>query len=225
MLEESALLAIHARIRGDQEIVGGEEKTAGAAGWIGDGLARQRPHALHHCPDQRARREILPRPRLGILGIAFQQALVNVALHIGTQRHPLGFVHHVDQPRQLGRVLDLVLCLCENLPEQPRLDPQLAQRRHVMHLQLRPALHLQAWPGVIGGNADLAAVRRPAVLVGHLQEDQVGQLFEIVAIADPIVAQRSTEAPDAGDDGGGGIHEYIPGFYALFYTPRRIGGV
>jgi hypothetical protein len=41
-----------------------------------------------------------------------------------------------------------------------------------------------------------------AVLVRHLEEDQVGELFEIVAIAHAVVAQRVAEAPDFGDDGG-----------------------
>src|SRR3546814_8031314 len=49
-------------------------------------------------------------------------------------------------------------------------------------------------------NADIAIVGRPGVLVRHLQEDEIGELLQVVAIAHAVVAQRGAEAPDPGDD-------------------------
>jgi len=45
---------------------------------------------------------------------AFEQAFVDVALHIGAHGYPLRFINHVDQAIELGRVLNLVLCLGED---------------------------------------------------------------------------------------------------------------
>ena len=108
-----------------------------------------------------------------------------------------------DEPAQLGRVLNLVLRLGENLPEDARLAAQHQQRLDVLHLQLGAAFALQALPVAGSGNADIAAIGWLAIFVGHLQEDQVGQLLQIVAVADPIVAQGGTETPNLGDDGMG----------------------
>ena len=104
-------------VRVGQEVVGGEEEAAGAAGRIGDGLARLGPHAFDHRADQRARREVLSRAGFGVLGVLLQQAFVDVALDVGAHRHPLHLVDHVDQAVELGRVLNLVLRLGENLAE------------------------------------------------------------------------------------------------------------
>jgi hypothetical protein len=52
-------------------------------------------------------------------------------------------------------------------------------------------------------------MRRLAVLMRHLEKQQVGQLFEVVAITDAIVAQRVTEGPDFRDDGRGGHFNFL----------------
>jgi len=52
-------------------------------------------------------------------------------------------------------------------------------------------------------NANIALIRRFRVLVRHLEKDQIGELFEIIAIANPVVLQRVAKIPDPGDDGRG----------------------
>lgn len=135
-----------------------------------------------------ARREVLAGARLGVFGVALKQALVDVAFDVGAQRHPLRFIDHVDQAIELGRILNLVLRLGEDRTEHTRLVAQLAQERHVMHFEIGAPPGLEAGPVVLRGDADLAAVRRLAVLVGHLEEDQIGELFEVVAVTDAVVA-------------------------------------
>jgi len=44
---------------------------------------------------------------------------------------------------------------------------------------------------------------RLAVLIGHLEEEKVGQLLQVVAIAYAIIPQGIAEGPDFGDDGRG----------------------
>ena len=43
---------------------------------------------------------------------------------------------------------------------------------------------------------------RLAVLIGHLEEEEIGELLQVVTIAYTIIAEGITEGPDFGDDGG-----------------------
>jgi hypothetical protein len=187
-----------------EEVVGRQEEAAGAAGRVGDGLQGLGAHALHHGLDERARREVLPGAALGVLGVLLQQALVDVALHIGAQQHPALAVDQVDQLVQLGRVADLVLGLHEDVAQHAGLLAQLVQQLHVVALQLGAALAAQALPVVALGDVRIAVVGRLAVLIGHLQEQQIGELLQVVAVAHAIIAQGVAEVPDFVDDGGGG---------------------
>ena len=46
-------------------------------------------------------------------------------------------------------------------------------------------------------------MRRLAVLIGHLEEEEIGELLQVVAIAYAIIPKGIAEGPDFGDDGGG----------------------
>ena len=159
--------------------MGGEEESARAAGGIGDRSAGRRADALHHGADQRPGREVLARAGLDVLGVPFQQPLVDVALHIRAQHHPVGAVHHGDQAIELRRVGDLVLRFGEDLPEHAPLLAKRAQQIYVVRIEVSPAAARQAPPAAAFGDADVAVVRRLRVFVGHFEEYQVGELFEI----------------------------------------------
>lgn len=88
---------------------------------------RRRRHGL----DERAWREVLAGAGLGVLGVLFADALVDVALGVGVER----------------------------------------------------------------GAGDF---------VDHLEEDEVGELLQVVAVAHAVVAERVVEGPDFGDDAVGG---------------------
>jgi len=161
-----------------------EKEAARAAGGVGDDLARLGPDAVHDRVDDRARREVLPRAALHVLGVALQQPLVGIALHVGGHRRPVFLADQLDDElAQLGRVLDLVLRLLKDQPEHPALQAQLAQRLAVVLLQL-DALHLrrgEVGPAVALGDRLLLA-GEPRALVGHLEEEQEGELLQVVLI-------------------------------------------
>jgi len=50
------------------------------------------------------------------------------------------------------------------------------------------------------GNGNFAVVRRPTIFISHFQEDEIGELFEVITVADAVIAERRAEAPDFGDD-------------------------
>ena len=52
------------------------------------------------------------------------------------------------------------------------------------------------------------AVRRARTLIGHLEEQQIGELFDVVAIAHALVAQDVAVVPELLDEGGS-VHMLI----------------
>ena len=190
-------------VRVGDEVVGGQEETARAAGRVGDELGRFGPYAFDHGADEGARREILPGTRFGVLGVSLQQIFVNIAFDVGNHGDPLGVVDHVDEAIQFRRVLDLVLGFGEDLPQHARLGAECAEQRDVVAFEFRAPLRPQVLPAVFGGDANVAVTGRLPVFVGHLEEDQIGELLQVVAIADPVIAQGGAEGPDFGDDGSG----------------------
>jgi hypothetical protein len=50
-------------------------------------------------------------------------------------------------------------------------------------------------PSVIGGHQARLAVRRPGSLVGHLEEQQVGELLDVVAIRHAIITKHIAVIP------------------------------
>ena len=112
--------------------MGGEEEAARPAGGIGDGLAGFGADACHHRADQGAGREVLARAGFRVLGVAFQQPLIDVALHVRAEHDPIGDVHHGDQAEELGRVGDLVLRLGENLTQHASLLAEPAKQGNIV---------------------------------------------------------------------------------------------
>ena len=224
MLERLLLLGGHLRQMVFLDVVISRQKeAAGTAGRIADGFARLRLHALDHGTDQRARGEILAGAGLGVLRVALQQAFVQVALDLGIQHHPGLGVDHLDQPRQLGRVLNLVLRLGEDLAQHALFLTQLAQQLDVMAFQLRTFARLEALPVVLLGDAGVPVPRRTAVFVRHLEKDQVCELFQVIAVAHTVVAEHVAEVPDLIDEvfgihGVRSLSVWLPG---LLHIHRR----
>ncbi len=72
-----------------------------------------------------------------------------------------------------------------------------------MRLQRLTRLAAQAGPVEPRRNLRVAVIRLLRVLVRQLQEQQVGELFEVIAIAHPVIAQGVAEVPDFLDKCGG----------------------
>ena len=183
--------------------VRGEEEAAGAAGGIGDDLFRLRADAVDDGVDEHARREVLPRAPLHILRIALEQTLVGIAFHVGAHRHPCFLVDEVhDQPPQLGRVLEFVLRFVEDQPEQTLLVAQRLKGVAVVIEQLVAVFLDEARPTVLLRHRALLVIRRLSALVGHFEEQQIGELFDVVAVRHTVVAQDVAVVPEFLDDGG-----------------------
>ncbi len=201
-LELLALILGHVRIMLHHIVMRCEQKAAGAAGRIAHGLAGLRRHDIDNGLDQRTRGEVLAGAGLGVLGILFQQAFVGIALHVGAHRHPVFLVDQIhDQPPQLGRVLELVLRLIEDQPEQALLVAQRLKRVAVVIEQLVTVFFDQTRPVVAFRYRAFLVVRRLGALVGHLEKQQISELLDVVAIRHAVVAQDVAVIPEFLDDG------------------------
>src|SRR5208337_4184749 len=54
----------------------------------------------------------------------------------------------------------------------------------------------QARPVVAGRNRALLVVRRFRMLVGHLEEEEEGELLDVVAVAHSVIAEDVAEVPE-----------------------------
>jgi hypothetical protein len=205
--EVLALLAVELVLRGDP-VVGGEEEAAGAAGGVDDRLAGLRGDAGDDGVDERARGEVLAGAGLGVLRVPLEEALVGVALDVGADADPLLLVDEVgDQALELGRVLDLVLGLAEDDAEEAVLLAQVLEGGAVVALQVGAVALDEARPVVALGDRRLLLPGRLGLLVGHLEEEQVGELLEVVAVGEAVVAEDVAVGPELVDDAGGvGAH-------------------
>ena len=122
--------------------MGGEEEPARPARWIGDRPAGLGADASDHRADQGAGREVLARPGFGVLGVPFQEPLVDIALHVRAEHHPVGAVDHGDQAEELGRIRDLVLRLGEHLAQHAFLLAESAEKRDVVGFEFRASLRV-----------------------------------------------------------------------------------
>ena len=178
-------------------VVRDQQKAARSRSRVADGLTGGGAHGVHHGLNERARREVLSRPALGILRVLFQQTLISVALDVGVQAGPSLFINKIgDQAAQHGRVFDLVLRLAEDDAQHARLLAQLFQRVPVVNFQRIAVQGQQGRPVVTLRHDGGAAVRGLCALIGHLQEQQVRELLEVIAVRKAIVTQDVAVVPE-----------------------------
>jgi hypothetical protein len=104
---------------------------------------------------------------------------------------------------QLGRILDLVLRLAEDDRDETRSLAETGQQVPVVAFQIVAVQPKETGP-VKFGRYGTRLAEHGAVLVVHLEEQQVGELLYVVAIGHAVVAQDIAVVPEALNDCGGG---------------------
>lgn len=138
---------------------------------------------------------------LGVLGVLLQQPLVGVALDVGVEGGPLLALDQVgDEAAQLGGVLNLVLRLAEDHAEHPRLLAQFVEDVAVLDLEVVAVAGEEGGPVQPGGDGRGTAPGGLGLLVGHLEEEQVGELLDVVAVGEAVVAEDVAVVPELLDD-------------------------
>jgi len=128
----------------------------------------------HHCDngvDQEARREVLASAGLGILRVLFEQAFVDVAFDVGSERAPRFLVDEIDdETAEVRWVLDLVLSLGEDDADHARLLAEVFERTAIMPFERQSVGIQEIGPIVFSGDGGFLVVRRAGALVVHLEE-------------------------------------------------------
>ena len=194
---------------GHEPFVSANKKAARAARRVADAEVRFPARVgFHHRDDgldERAGREVLARAFLAFAGGLFEQALEGRALHVHVHRRPVLLVNHGDDALEVDRIVKARRGLRENVGEQAAGFAEFAEDVGVVIGQLRAGLGLERFP--------IAILRHfRAAFIRHLEEEQVGELFDVIAIVHAVVTQRVAKAPEFLDDVG---HEYDVGSVGL----------
>ncbi len=166
------------------------------------GLGR---HGIDDGADERPRREVLPRSLGRLHGVFVEEPLVGVALDVRAHARPVLLVDEVDeQPPELGGVLELVLRLAKDETKQALLAAQGFEDVAIVIEKLVAVTLDEALPAVLVQDDAFLVVRLLRALVRHFEEEQIGELLDIIAVTHPVVAEDVTVVPEFLDDGGGG---------------------
>ena len=98
---------------------------------------------------------------------------------------------------ELGGVLDLVLRLAEDDAEHGlRRRCRGSSACRVVGFEGVAVEGDEAGPVVPGGNEGGLVVGRLRPLVGHLEEEQVGQLLDVIAVGEAVVTEEVAVVPE-----------------------------
>jgi len=157
---------------------------------------------LHHPDDgldEGAGREVLARTFLALAGGLFQQALEGRALHVHVHRGPILLVNHGDDALEVDGIVKARRGLREDVGEQAAGFAEFAENVGVVIGQGSAGEVFQRIPVAIFRNLR-------AALIGHFEEQQIGELLNVITVINAVVTQRVAEAPEFLNDVG---HERI----------------
>ena len=191
----SNLVGLQMREPLDDRPVCPQEESAGAARGVADAVVRLGPHHLDDGVDERTGREVLARSPGALLGGLLDQALIRIAREICVIAHPLVLVDEfLDELFQLGGRLDAVASLVEHHAEHVLAGAQRRQALAVVIFEVGTRAAQQRLPVVLDRN-DAVASEHHVLLIGHLQEQQIRELLQVVAVGQTVIAQHIAEIP------------------------------
>jgi hypothetical protein len=179
-------------------VVGGEQEAAGAAGGVANHLPGLGPHDIDDGADERAGSEVLTGPFVGRAGGLFEQAFVDGALDVHVHAGPILIADHLDHALEVGGVGDLVLGLAEDDADEAGNFAEVLEGVAVVDFELVAASAGERRPAEF--RRDRIVEAEIAHLLGELEEEQVGDLFDVVAVTDSRVFEDVGVIPDFGDD-------------------------
>ena len=189
-----------------QVAVGGDEEAAGTGRRVLDDVVECRLHHRHHAVDQRPWREVLAGAGLLLVGVLLQQPFVEIAEPLLPCAVPVELVDLGHERRKCGWFLDEGAGVGEDLLHEARAVAAEVDERELVGFQpVGRGPGFQVVPAVAGGDCVLGAG-----FLGHLEEQQVRQLGDVLVIGDSVVLEDVAEVPEPGNDvGGDSAHRWL----------------
>ena len=189
-LQRSQLIPIkNPSVPVEHVLVGVAEEATGPCGRIADAIDRRRLHHFAHGPDDRAWGEVLAGAARGLLGRAGEEFLVNRSFHVDRQRQPIHVIEQVDDDllQECG-IVYLAARPLEDDAEHPALRAQLLETGAVLLFERGAVEVQQSLPTELRWHDRFALVGWLGELIRHLEEQQEGQLLDVLEAGEPGVA-------------------------------------
>ena len=107
-----------------------------------------------------------------------------------------------DEAAEVGGVLDFVLGFAEDDAEDARLLAEVLERIAVVALERDAVDFHEAGQVVVLGDGGPVVVGRTGALVVHFEEEEIGELLDVIAVRDAVIAEKIAVVPDFGDEIG-----------------------
>ena len=179
-----------------QVVIGGDEEAAGAGGGILDHVIQRGLHDGDHAVDELARGEVLAGAGLLFVGVFFQQALVEIAEPFLPRGIPVELADVADEGGEGGGFLDEGGGVGEDLLHQSGAVRAEVDEGDLVKLEaIGRAFRQQIRPTVFLRDLVLGAG-----LLGHLEEEDVGEFGDVLVVGHAVVLEDVAEVPELGDD-------------------------
>lgn len=177
--------------------VGGNEEAAGAGGGVLDEFAGLGIHEVDDGVDEGSWGEVLAGAGFGFVGVLLEQAFVEVAEAFAAGAVPVEAVDAVGEGFEVFGGAQGAVGVGKDGAHAGGLGVGAEVEEH-------GAVEVELFDAVFGGEVGPAVVGRQLVfffgLLGHFEEEQVGELGDVFVVGDAVVAQDVTEVPEFGDD-------------------------
>ncbi len=174
----------------------GDVEAAGAGGGVLDDVVERGLHHVNHAVDEGADGEILARAGFHLAGILFQQAFVKIAESFLAGGIPVEFTDVADERGERGGFLDEGAGVgVDFLHEAGAMAAEVDEGDFVEFQPLGGAFLFEVSPAVAFGDLVLGAG-----FLCHLEEQDVGELGDVLVIGDAVVLEDVAEVPEFLDD-------------------------
>jgi hypothetical protein len=138
----------------------------------------------------------LPGAAFDVFGVLLEEPFVGIAFHVGAEAGPLFLVDEInDQAAEFGWVLDFVLGFAENGAEHAGTFAQFFEGVSVMRFEIVAVKFDECVPTEAFRDGTRFVEGRFGLLIGHFEEEQIRQLFHVIAVGETVVAEDVAVVP------------------------------
>ena len=174
-------------VGGFDEVFACKEESAASAAGVCNGFEGFGTDTGDHGTNEGSRSKVLACSAFYVFCVFLEESFVYFSFDIRGEGGPGFSVDHLNDFGEDGSGADFVCCAFEDFSEDSFLFSECVKGCFVLVFEFCSLEGVEFRPGVSGRDAGLFVVGRAGVLIGHFEEDKVGELFEVVSIGDASV--------------------------------------